>query len=126
METDTNKFEQWALLEIMGHQRYAGLLTEQTIGGASFLRIDIPEVDGKQAFTKYFGASSVYSITPMEKDAVLILAGKLRQEPIKPWELPREFQKGITFNEANERDDGDIELDDEDIDLIELDEPDHA
>jgi hypothetical protein len=31
------KFEAWAVAEIMGHQRYAGFLTEQTIGGCAFV-----------------------------------------------------------------------------------------
>lgn len=30
------KFAQWAIVEIFGHSKFAGLVTEQTIGGASF------------------------------------------------------------------------------------------
>ena len=35
-------FEEWAVLELMGHRRLAGKVTEATIGGGAFLRIDIP------------------------------------------------------------------------------------
>lgn len=36
-------FEGWAILELMGHRRLGGYLTEQEIAGAAFIRIDIPE-----------------------------------------------------------------------------------
>ncbi len=35
-------FETWAILELMGHRRLAGFVTEQEIGGANLLRIDVP------------------------------------------------------------------------------------
>jgi hypothetical protein len=38
-------FEGWVILELMGHRRLAGYLSEQQIGGASFLRIDVPSSD---------------------------------------------------------------------------------
>jgi len=40
MSAVIEKFERWCILEIMGHQRYAGLVCEQSIGGAD-------EVDGE-------------------------------------------------------------------------------
>ena len=91
MDIVEEKFEQWAILEIMGHNKFAGMLREETIGGASFLRIDIPATDGRQAFTKYFGASSVYCITPVTEDVAKALAAKLRNEPIQKWDLPDEW-----------------------------------
>ena len=30
------KFESWGLVEVMGHQRYAGLITEQPVGENGF------------------------------------------------------------------------------------------
>lgn len=47
--TDTNKqeFSTWAIVEIMGHQVVAGRVSEQFIAGAGFIRLDIPEVDGR-------------------------------------------------------------------------------
>jgi hypothetical protein len=47
---DTPSTEQWAIVEIFGHQRIAGRLTEQTIGGCSFVRVDVPalpQADGE-------------------------------------------------------------------------------
>ncbi len=41
--TETKEgFAQWVILELMGHRKLAGYLTEQEIGGGAFLRLDIP------------------------------------------------------------------------------------
>ncbi len=45
------KFEAWAIVELFGHQKIAGRLTEQTIGGCHFLRVDVPDVNGRPGFT---------------------------------------------------------------------------
>ena len=42
MTENANTFEGWAILELMGHRRLAGKLSEAIIGGASFIRIDVP------------------------------------------------------------------------------------
>ncbi len=62
MTVTVEKFEQWCVVEIMGHKKFAGFVTEQSVGGTSFVRIDVPEVAvaGRTlpAFTKLFGVGS--------------------------------------------------------------------
>src|ERR1700738_48765 len=36
------KFSEWVVLELMGHRKLAGLLTEQEIAGHGFLRLEVP------------------------------------------------------------------------------------
>lgn len=81
-------FEQWAILEIMGHQRFAGLVSEQSIGGASFVRIDVPESEDVPGFTKLFGASSIYCISPVSEQIARHMAATFHQRPVQPYELP--------------------------------------
>ena len=92
--TDTTpaQFDEWAILEIMGHQRFAGHLTEQTIGGTSMLRIDVPAVGELSAFTRYFTANSVYSITPVSEELARQIASGLKRQPVTVYELPEELQ----------------------------------
>lgn len=79
-------FDQWAILEIMGHQTYAGRVTNETVGGASFVRLDVPEAPGKPAFTKLFGPSSIYCITLVSEQAARLRAQTLDQRPMSVWD----------------------------------------
>lgn len=56
----TEKFEHWGIVELMGHQRAAGRLTEEMLGGANMLRVDVPNGDGFR--TAYYGSSAIYAL----------------------------------------------------------------
>jgi len=65
----------WALVELFGHQRIVGYLSQQTFGTGVLFRVDVPDLlkDGKLArkgFTRYFGLSAIYSITPCDESMV--------------------------------------------------------
>ena len=87
-ELQQEKFEQWALVELFGHSRIAGLITEQTIGGCSFLRVDVPEADGAPAFTKLYGNGAIYGISFVTEDIARAAAKSYRVRPIQSYELP--------------------------------------
>ena len=97
--TEAKPFDQWVILEILGHHRYAGRLTEQTIAGCGFLRIDIPAHKGRAEFTKLFSPSSVYGITPTTEDIARAMAAQLQQEPISVYDLPSEMRARLTSQE---------------------------
>ena len=88
MSVQPSKFDQWAILEIMGHHRFAGRVSEQTVGGAAFVRIDVPEIGSRPAFTKLFGASSIYCISPVSEDVARMVAEQLGVQPISIYDLP--------------------------------------
>lgn len=85
----------WAIVEIMGHKRYAGHVSEQVIGGASFVRVDVPESAGVPPFSKLFGAASIYCITPVSEDAARIAAGQLKEQPMTEWDIPQEWRHAM-------------------------------
>lgn len=80
------KFDQWALVEVFGHQRFAGRVTEQSIGGCSFVRVDVPahEAGGEMvpAYTKLFGQGAIYSITPISEDVARAALRRITSEPL--------------------------------------------
>lgn len=104
-----DKFEQWAIVEIMGHQRYAGKVTEEVIAGAAFVRVDVPAIGGapgNPAFTKFFGPQSIYSLTPVSEEVARGIAMHLLKEPVNVYELPEDLQQRLNFRHANDdRDD---------------------
>ena len=60
-------FETWAIVELFGHVKMAGRVSEQVIAGAAMLRLDVPAADGQAGFTRFYGSSAVYSITPTDQ-----------------------------------------------------------
>lgn len=85
------KYEGWVVLELMGHRRLGGYLSEETIAGASFVRIDVPdptkEGDHWQA-THFYSPAAVYCITPTTRDLAFALARTCSPSPVQRWELP--------------------------------------
>lgn len=73
----------WAIVELMGHRRLGGYVSEQEIAGAAFLRIDVP---GDQDATQFYSAGAVYCITPTTEDMARAASGRV--EPVHRWELP--------------------------------------
>lgn len=88
--TDTPTFAEWVILELLGHRRLAGYLTEQQIAGHGYLRLDIPGEDDSEAFaaTQLFNPTSVYAIHPTSETIARHAAKTYRQAPLNRWELP--------------------------------------
>ena len=80
-------FEQFAIVELFGHQVIAGKVSEQVIGGQGFVRVDVPVIEGQEAFTKFYGSGAIYAITPCDEMTMLRAAVGLRPKPIDPWKL---------------------------------------
>lgn len=100
------KFDCWALVEVMGHQRYAGRVTEQAVGGCNFVRIDVPAFEGSPAFTKLLGQASIFSITPMTEDIARGMAQQFRARPIHMYDLPFPFaQRNLAYGDDDPEDD---------------------
>lgn len=84
------RFDEWALLELFGHQKICGRVTADSLGGASFIRIDVPEENAKQGYTRYFSPQAVYSITPMtESTARAVIRTGLNPEMISRYDVTR-------------------------------------
>jgi hypothetical protein len=81
----SDKFETWAIVELMGHNQIAGLLSEQAIGGQAFIRVDVPEMNGAPGFTKFLGDKAIYAFTPVSEEAARLAIGQLAIRPIKIW-----------------------------------------
>jgi hypothetical protein len=77
------KFDQWAIVEIFGHQRIAGRVREELLAGKAFLRVDVPALGEGQPFTRYYGAAAVYSLTPTTEEIARLAATQLRVDPIQ-------------------------------------------
>lgn len=88
------KFETWAIVELFGHNKIAGKVSEQTIGGSSMVRVDVPDTEASPAFTRLLNVSAIYAINPVTEEVAVGYASRLQSKPIETWDA-REVLKRI-------------------------------
>ncbi len=74
-EPKAEDLKSWALVELFGHQRVVGFLSQQSFGSGVLFRVDIPDLTvcgriERAGFTRYFGLAAIYSITPISEEMV--------------------------------------------------------
>ena len=99
---ETKGFTGWIILELFGRQVLAGAASEQMVAGVIFLRLDVPELDGIPAWTKFYGPAAIYSITPTTEDMVMEALRHLRPRPVEPWVVPVRQITKHTFDESED------------------------
>lgn len=92
-----SEFTGWAVVEVMGHNRYSGFVTTQAFGSVVMFKIHAPAVEpveqvldqeryinhsyvpagsklrvSRPEFCKYVGAGSVYAMTPCTEETALM------------------------------------------------------
>jgi len=86
-ETAEAPFGSWAIVELMGHRRLAGWVTEESRFGSPMLRIDIPGA-GETRTTQYYGNQSIYCVTPTTEEIATAIAKRCQPAPVVACELP--------------------------------------
>ena len=94
------KFELFAVVELFGHTRMSGTVTDSTIGGASFIRIDVPETTKQPSFTRFVNPSAVYAINPVTKEVMEQMAESITSKPIESWDIKAMQEKLLALKEV--------------------------
>jgi len=89
----SDTFAEWAIVELMGHRRLAGYLTEVEIAGRGFLRLDIPAGPPGGPAMQLYNPSAVYAITPTSEGTARRVAELSQPAPVALWELPGSFEE---------------------------------
>lgn len=93
----------WALVELFGRNVVAGQITETPIAGIAMLRVDVPPVNGKPGYTKFYGGAAIYAITPTDQASALHAAAHLDAIPIATYVIPyRQLQGGQHTNDGED------------------------
>lgn len=113
-ETQQAKFEGWAIVDVLGHQRYVGFVTTEAYGQAVLFRIDVPALEEREretkqpgyvgdryvpagtlvkegavpGYTKLIGSGSIYAITPCTEDAAMKAVEATQRRPLMVVRLP--------------------------------------
>jgi len=98
---DSDKFDSWGIVEVMGHNRFAGRITEQQIGGTAFVRVDVPATERQPAFTKLLGSGAIYAITITDEATATAVARQNCARPVEVYVSP-----ALTYAGRDRDDDG--------------------
>lgn len=97
--------EMWALIELFGHNRIAGRVTEAEMGGGALIRVDVPSVKDRQPITKYYNVKAIYGITPVDEATARQMAESIDAAPINSYSIEREIERRKSLG-SGESDDG--------------------
>lgn len=121
MEQQQSKFDGWAIVEVFGHQKYAGYVTTEAFGAAVMFRVDVPALEERErqtkgpgyvggrylpagskvqegavaGYSKLLGVSSIFAITPCTKDAALKVVEVIQPRPLMNVTLPDGAQAAL-------------------------------
>ncbi len=85
--TQAVKQSWWALVEVMGHHRLAGLLEEIEIAGHGFIRVSVPAVGGRAGFDRILSTGAIYAITPTDEATARAAAEAWQVRPLETWDV---------------------------------------
>lgn len=121
----------WAVVELLGHVRIAGLVSEVEMFGSKLGRIDIPlpPVPGcakcfgiglipsamssdktikvcedcrSKFVTQFFGGQSVYRLTVVTEEAARVVASCNAADPVHEWEIPKSIAGRVYEDEMDD------------------------
>jgi len=117
MDPTQAKFDGWAVVDVLGHQRYVGYVTTEAYGAAVLFRVDVPALEARErvtkrpgtvgnryvpagsrviegavdGYTKLIGSGSIYTITPCTQEAALKALEAMQARPLMSVALPPEM-----------------------------------
>lgn len=108
-------FENWAVLELLGHRQRIGYVKEVEIAGAPMLRIDIlmakDQAGQDITATEYYAMSAVYALRPCTEETARLEATRYGEDlrPVRPLEIkdrPPLRQRALPIEGQDDPDDG--------------------
>lgn len=90
------------VVELFGHNKISGMVSEYTFGGSTFIRVDVPENATSAAFTRMFHPNAVYSLNPVTEEVMISMAERYTQLPITPFDIRQAANKMIEADSKSE------------------------
>lgn len=86
MDTETTSpevsLDTWAVIELFGHTRIAGKLTNVSIAGCGFIRVAVPAHGGLPGYTRDIAPKAVYAINPCDEAAAVVALSYCSGSPV--------------------------------------------
>ena len=94
---NTEKIELFAVIELFGHNKIAGKVSEQNMGAFTFCRIDVPETPQQPSFTRLVNPSAIYAINPVTEEVMKKMAENIQTKPIEAWDVREMVNKMLAI-----------------------------
>ncbi len=94
----------FAIIELFGKTQMAGTISDHNLGGASFVRVDVPETKTQGAFTRFLNPAAIYAINPCTEEVMKHMAENYQQKPIDSWDIKKMNEKLLGLGEKKEVD----------------------
>jgi len=78
----------WAIVELMGRNVTAGLIQSVPVAGTEMLRVDVPAVEEFEGYTKFYGGTAIYAITPTDEESAKHVIYSIQPRAISEWTVP--------------------------------------
>lgn len=92
----TTSFDCWCIIELMGHSKIAGRVTEKPLGGTSFIQVDVPAIKDYPAFTRLLNHPAIYAINPVDEATARHAAENIKSSPVTRFEAAIMVEKKAT------------------------------
>lgn len=83
-------FHSWAIIEVFGHEKFAGEVSTAKVGDSSMIMLSVPEIKNEKVtlpgFVKYINHQSVFSITPVSEEYAREMAVQLSKHPVEGYD----------------------------------------
>lgn len=113
MGVEKEKLEQYAVIEMMGHRKIVGKITESDIAAGNLLKVTVLGKDGLPSRTEYIGTGSIYCLTIINEEVAKLAAAANAPEPTWAWGISQQrtaLPSGEdAFIDAEDEDDDDVE-----------------
>lgn len=100
IDKDQETIETWAYVEIMGHTKVAGRVSERKVGINVMLQVDIPNKDNGFSHSVVYSPSAIFSIQPTTEDWCRQFVNARIDYPVLPY-IPPTRQLAEAEKDAN-------------------------
>lgn len=111
IDKNQETIETWAYIEIMGHSKVAGRVSERKVGVSVMLQVDVPKFDEGFSHTEIYSPASIFSIKPTTEEWCRSFVKARINYPVLPF-IPN--TKQLTQGDMDNNNDFDDYLEGED------------
>lgn len=92
IDKNQETLETWAYVEIMGHSKVAGRVSERKIGVSVMLQVDVPKLNEGFSHSELYSPGSIFSIKPTSEEWCRKYISQRVSYPVLPYiEQPKQL-----------------------------------